>query len=174
MAETLKALGAVAVGGKAQERRKAVLEKRETAVQREARCKAGRVALGLLTDREKEELRHQPASLHGLANRQDRLGPAAGVELKEAQDGLAWVSAQEKGVWAELANLRSQVLRAHQGAEALAERLGGVLVPEGELVTTRVAGPTPPSRLSEEVHLIAVSVVQVQDLLEGLLGRLDL
>lgn len=88
--------------------------------------------------------------------------------------GWAAPNVPERGVWAELENLRHQVLKAHQIAETLAERLGGVLVPAEELVATRVAGPTPPSRLSEEVHLVAVSVVQVQDLLDRLLTRLDL
>lgn len=236
MEEAGKARGA-AVGSKTQARRA------------QLQAEGANLGKGLGKAITGERPTEMPASLQGLVN---RLGPAAGVELKEAQEGLAEVAlpkelaamrplmdaqawnrvleeramrlvqeetaerreqlqsyqranqaAQgcavgveqhikqrandlgllgavapepQKGVWAELENLRHQVLKAHQTAEMLAERLGGVLVlvPEQDLVGDRVPGPCPPSRISEEVNLVAVSVVRLQDLLEGLLDRLDL
>lgn len=82
--------------------------------------------------------------------------------------------APRTGVWLELENLRCQVVKVHQTAELLTDRLSGALKPMGETAVNRTPGPAPDSRLSVEVEQVAVSVGQVLDLLQSTLERLDL
>lgn len=105
----------------------------------------------------------------------------AGEQIKVHRHDLGLVGEiaqpeKEKGIWAELENLRWRVLRAHQAAEELGERMAGVLLPpeEKQKEVPATPAPKPLSRSSAEVALVAQSVMAVENLLTGLLARLDL